>query len=414
MLQCLHSFDDPPETAQVEEEPFIGLFGPARSSTGADDSLTDLEREHLEIIRDLGYLSGYEEAPIEEGVVLYDTTQAFNGYNIIISGHGPGVVLVDMEGEVVHEWYNPEVTLYGLWPDAQDQTIPMTFWRRAYLGENGELTVMIQSGGVVRVDRESNVIWQSDFLGCHHDIDRDQNGNTYTIGRYIHENPDYFPDKQIAEDYIVVLDSVGRQIQKLSTLDVLANSHYAPLLRRMPDGGDVLHCNTIEYIRPDMLPEDYSGPLRPNTVLLSHRAIDVVCAVDLQEESVYWAESDLWHMQHQPTVMPNGTMMVFDNQGMEERSTVLQFDPATDDVTWFYRGTEEEPFYSVGSGSCHRLPNANTLIAESMEGRAFEVNPEKEIVWEFYNPHRAGDDLELIATLFDVVRVPPENVDSWL
>jgi hypothetical protein len=27
------------------------------------------------------------------------------------------------------------------------------------------------------------------------------------------------------------------------------------------------------------------------------------------------------------------------------------------------------------------------------------------MVWEFYNPERTGDDNELIATLFDVLRV---------
>ena len=59
----------------------------------------------------------------------------------------------------------------------------------------------------------------------------------------------------------------------------------------MPDGGDVLHCNTIEYIRPEMLPEGYSGPLRPGSVLLSFRAIDLVCAVDLEEEIVYSANT---------------------------------------------------------------------------------------------------------------------------
>jgi hypothetical protein len=65
-------------------------------------------------------------------------------------------------------------------------------------------------------------------------------------------------------------------------------------------------------------------------------------------------------------------------------------------------------------GSCHRLPGGNTLIVESMQGRAFEVTPDGEIVWEYFNPYRAGENNELIASLYDVVRVPPESVERWL
>jgi hypothetical protein len=43
-----------------------------------------------------------------------------------------------------------------------------------------------------------------------------------------------------------------------------------------------------------------------------------------------------------------------------------------------------------------------------------EVTPDKTIVWEFVSPHRAGEDNELIATLFDVVRFERDFAASWL
>ena len=415
MLAVLHSFDDLPEAPGNDIEMPPGAWRPARESALLDDStLTAAQKEQLELIRSLGYLSGYVEAPVEMGVTVLDTLRSCPGYNLIISGHGPGISLLDRTGTVVHDWFNSEVSLYGIWPDAQDQEIPIDFWRRAYLADNGDITVMIEGGGIVKLDKESNILWTSEYNGAHHDVDVDNEGNIYTIGRDIHVNERYFPGKYISEDYICILDSLGNRTRWISTLDVIANSKYAPVLRRMPDGGDVLHCNTIEYIRPEMLPDGYTGPLKPGTVILSHRAIDFVCAVDLEEETVYWADSDLWRMQHQPTVLSDGTMLIFDNQGMVEISTVLQFDPATGDVIWFYRGTEENPFYSLGSGSCQRLSNGNTLITESAMGRAFEVTPAGETVWEFYNPQRAGDNLELIATLFETVRISPETVEDWL
>ena len=36
------------------------------------------------------------------------------------------------------------------------------------------------------------------------------------------------------------------------------------------------------------------------------------------------------------------------------------------------------------------LANGNLLITESMQGRAFEVAPDRSIVWEYRNPAEAG------------------------
>jgi len=41
------------------------------------------------------------------------------------------------------------------------------------------------------------------------------------------------------------------------------------------------------------------------------------------------------------------------------------------------------------------------------------VTREGKIVWEFFNPYRAGEDNELIAALYDVVRYDQNQFD-WL
>ena len=84
---------------------------------------------------------------------------------------------------------------------------------------------------------------------------------------------------------------------------------------------------------------------------------------------------------------------------------------------WSYGGVEGRPeteFYSGTSSLADRLPNGNTLITVSESGRAIEVTPEKEVVWEFSNPKRAGENNELIATLFQVERIPRSYCAAWL
>ncbi len=83
------------------------------------------------------------------------------------------------------------------------------------------------------------------------------------------------------------------------------------------------------------------------------------------------------------------------------------------ELVWSYRGSSKERFYTDHSGTAQRLPDGNTLITETSRGRAFEVTPEGEIVWEFLSPHRAGEKGELIATLYEMLRLPAEFPSSW-
>ena len=93
------------------------------------------------------------------------------------------------------------------------------------------------------------------------------------------------------------------------------------------------------------------------------------------------------------------------------QSSVTVFDPITRATVWHYRGSDGHPFHSRTCGTAERLPNGNTLVTESDNGRAFELSPDKEIVWEFFNPHRAGNDGQYIATLFELVRIQkPDSI----
>ena len=76
---------------------------------------------------------------------------------------------------------------------------------------------------------------------------------------------------------------------------------------------------------------------------------------------------------------------------------------------WEYRADPPDSFYTASKGSSQRLPNGNTLIADSDNGRAFEVTREGEIVWDFYCPHEieAGER----AAIVRAIRLDPELLD---
>jgi hypothetical protein len=148
---------------------------------------------------------------------------------------------------------------------------------------------------------------------------------------------------------------------------------------------------------------------------VSVHKLDTVAVIDPRSRRAVWVASGLWQAQHEPVLLPNGRMLVFDNLGRGGSSRIVEFDPVTQKVHWQYGGAPNEPFASWKVGVQQRLPNGNTLITESTEGRAFEVTPQGHIVWEFMNPARAGEARELIATLYEFRRFGPEwSEKPWL
>ena len=69
--------------------------------------------EELERLAALGYVSGSASATSAGGVMLHEPERAAAGLNLVVSGHAPGASLVDMEGNLLHEW---RVSFDQVWP----------------------------------------------------------------------------------------------------------------------------------------------------------------------------------------------------------------------------------------------------------------------------------------------------------
>ena len=57
---------------------------------------------------------------------------------------------------------------------------------------------------------------------------------------------------------------------------------------------------------------------------------------------------------------------------------------------WHYIAPDKYSFYSAFISGAQRLKNGNTLVTQGMNGRIFELNPQQEIVWEYWQPYRYG------------------------
>lgn len=357
------------------------------------------------------------------GVLRSDPQRAFAGYTLYTSAHAQRAFLVNMDGRVVHEWGLP---YDSVWDRSAEVPRPpagtFIYWRKAGMLPNGDLiAIAVEAGmtpwglGLIRIDRSSTVVWK--YLGrVHHDFHVAGDGRVFTLIHRIRQEPIRgVPSVKtpFLEDLIVVLSPQGRELRRASVYSALAKSPYKLLLEHVADNehGDYLHTNAIELIeRPG------ASGFAPGTLLMSMREISFIGIVDTVSMVFTWGTTGPWLEQHDPDLLDNGSILLFDNRGRRGRpggqSRVIELDPRTHGFMWCYEGSDGEPFNSEVRSSQQRLPNGNTLITESDAGRIIEVTGDGDIVWEFVNPAVREDHPGTIPAVCWATRVAAADIDS--
>ena len=403
---AIESVQEDAEESPATEPP--GKWKPYRGAT-ADRVLSPDDQERMEELLALGYLAGSVRAPDRKGVTIHARDAVYPGFNFVVSGHGPEAFLIDMDGNVLHRWRRE---FRDVWPDHGERNWYRgdLYWRRAHLFPNGDVLAIFDDLGLIKIDRNSSLVWA--YSGkAHHDLFVADDGSIYVLTHEWAMIPRVSPTDRVLEDFITVLDSQGKEIRRVSLFNSVADSAYAFWLEKVRRKGDIFHTNTIEVLDGQL--EHLSEKFKAGNVLVSIHGLHAIGVVDLDAEKLVWGMTGSWKFQHQPTFLANGNLLLFDNLGTPGRSRVLEIDPSTGETVWVYQAERPDEFFSFSCGSAQRLPNGNTLITESDNGRAIEVTPDKKIVWEYVNPHRAGENNELIATLFEVIRIPPHFPLDW-
>jgi hypothetical protein len=396
----------PEASGAGESETLWGRFRRAKPGSEAAGEQDEL----LELLEQIGYVSGSQGAA-GSGVQRYRASDAYQGLNFYTSGHAPEAVLMDMQGSVLHRW---RFEAAAAWPDvpAIETQSNARWWRRAKLLPNGDVLAIFAGIGIVKLDRASKLSWAR-LNGAHHDLDVQADGSILTLTREWRRIDFVNPERPVLEDLVVLLDENGRELRRVSLLEAFERSEFRALWReRAPRDGDILHANSVSRLDGRLAKRDPA--FRAGNVLISCRTTNVIAILDLDAGKIVWARAGGFRGQHDPKLVGRGRMLLFDNLGLGERSRVIEMDPIAGRPTWVFEGSAAEPFFSRTCGSAERLANGNVLIVESDNGRAFEVTREKRVVWEFWNPNRAGEQGEFIATLFDLERLPLDYARAWL
>ncbi len=372
------------------------------------------------------------------GVLKWNKEKAFDGYTLLSPNTGTNSYLIDMEGNIVHEWktnYRP-----GLYAEL----LPNGNLLRGYREATFKVPFGGATTGIQELDWEGNVVWQftpkDPDQTTHHCFKRLPNGNTlvlvwerkstaeaYEKGRAkgtLPEKDELIYDGQkygeIWPDALLEIDAQGNEVWSWHVWDhigmgedqfninyILPNSEYYTT-------SDWTHFNSIDYI-----PET-------NQILLCSRNFGEIFLLnkDTGKIEFRWGNpsnrgkgiAPSWlnaHDQqlfgpHNATWLGNNKIMIFDNgwQNPENnRSRIVIIDVKTKKIVWEYTAINMNSFYSAFQGAAQKLPNGNIFVTSSNTGHIFEITCEDkpEVVWEYINPFVKGVPTALL-TEADAVR----------
>jgi outer membrane protein assembly factor BamB len=330
---------------------------------------------------------------------------AFDGYTIFSSVLGHHATIVDLQGQVVHQWHHAEgIQHLKLLDDGHllIQTLPPK-------DAGGAELIGGSAGAMIELDWDGNTVWEHRDVQQHHDYVRLANGNTLYLawekmpkevceqirgGHHHEEDPELMWGDLVRE-----IDPGGVLLREWKSWEHLSfeDDVICPLESRK----EWTHANSLEV-------------LGNGDWLISFRLTNTVAIVDgvTGQLKWTWGRDQLSH-QHNAQMLPGGNVLIFDNGCHRKRgpsySRIVEVDPASGEIVWSYVNPTVLAFYSFMVSGCQRLANGNTLVTEGASGRLFEVTAEHEVVWEYVSPWTLPSGFGPTPAVFRSYRLAPDD-----
>jgi hypothetical protein len=344
------------------------------------------------------------------------SSEADDGY-ILMAG-GPGALtsvcpefgciawIMNRSGEVLHGW---DVDQGELWADAphaglvdHNKIAPSGL----HLTEQGELIAVFGAPslfpygiGIAKFDSSGSVIWKTANFS-HHWFSVAPEGFIYTPAHRLVESPFPLGDtkrefkcekNQIYSDVILVLNRNGEEVTEISVIDLLIESGYAGLLWNTQDECDPIHLNYVEYVTEDLARN--VAELDAGDLIISARNLNLIAAIDGRTATLKWVVAGRTISQHSPRLLPDGSIVVFDNWGGRRElggSRVVRLEYGGDHLeTVFPRADAGGDFFTNAAGHIDPHPDGSrALVSLTDQGRVLEIDLQNgNVLWELVNTH---------------------------
>jgi|GEM_PF-583163 len=372
------------------------------------------------------------------GVILICVFAGIAGYVIYRAHHYPVFDLRTIDPDGCVQGYTlvvPVVDDIGLEHEApntiyliDNHAVPVHSWQilgavqLAKLKPDGNLLYATRDrsfpprAGLREIDPYGNVIW---YYPCRidHDFDVLDNGNILLHSIEDLDIPEIGPglircsriDEVTPRKNTVWTWRAEEHLDELSDLTGISFPLDNPKGLHIIDGAyDWAHNNSCRVI-PENRTALTDSRFRAGNILFSYCNLNTIGIIDRESGRIVWAwGADILDGQHDPRMLENGNVLIFDNGTKRGYSRVLELNPVTEEIVWVYddQSSAAPVFFSEYKSGAQMLPNGNIFICQDRyrpvdvmskvyhaasryllrkrirSSRLLEVNLSKEIVWE--------------------------------
>lgn len=347
------------------------------------NSAEDKNADPAKNLRSVGYFGHAESSPGDAGktgLIKYLPQASYQGLTLIYNHIEPPnyIYLIKNSGEIFHQWCIPEELRFRIYI--------------AKANQDGSLDLILENNdhGFIRLNQNSDLIISVPGH-FHHDFLSSTSGDYFLFEEHTNQLHYNNRDYVILDNSIYKISSTNYKASAMLSLNeaLKDDKYYQRYLKLVTESGitgnlDIFHVNSIIELPFDVKPLGERGD-----ILICIRNLHMLVVLDRQTLKIKWKKSflNVFERPHNPSIMSDGKILIFDNGYFRKWSQVAAYDPVQDSVINLYGSPDRKDFYSRLRGAAQLLPNNNILITESDKGRVFEINPERQIVWDWFNPY---------------------------
>lgn len=284
-----------------------------------------------------------------------------------------------------------------------------------WLLPDGSLVFMVGTGPLVRIDRNSRLLWVTSSQNAehfHHSIERGGDGNFYVpmeLGETTTDGKKRVASPQMIEHGYCVVSPDGEILDERLLRDIfIDNDEYGILLGVGRVEEDRYHLNDVQPIL------DTSGIATEGDLFMCIRNLGAMLLYRPSNNKIVHLRIGPWLNAHDIDQLPDGRFSIFDNNLMrylsprdcryeqtERRehppgdtcSLIKIWDPVSGSVSSPYRDVlRKHGMSTLSEGLARVLPNGDVFIEDSTSARLLRISPEK-VRWEFVSPSNDRKDV---------------------
>ena len=340
-----------------------------------------------------------------QGIKNYDknfTDKGFILYSSVGKEINPITVLFDIDKkEKVFVWKWPVKDIFDNSTIGKKVTKCCFRAQHPIIMENGDLISNSSQGPLVRINKNSELVWLVDRQ-THHSINLNHNGNI--VVPVVSQSP---PDKNInptrEDGYIVVDPNTGKVIFEENIRDILEINSYVGLLYGIgtPEQ-DLIHLNDVETIL------DTDEFVRKGDLVFSLRNLSTVFLYRPSSKKIIWLKNGPWLKQHDVDYLGDGIFTIFDNGVIDDNyfsdikenqpehryqknhNSIKKYDMKNDTITEIFSLTENHGIFTPSQGLHRILRNKDVFIEESDSAILHRVSKNQKLIWSYV--HNISND----------------------